>query len=383
MDFYEHWNKVNDFLERKKIAAYIDVCNPLRAVFREGAQVGIDIGAYGLKLVALRELPRSIVIEGFGYREIPRSIESGVSILDTMIVQKELKTLVKECKIRSRHVALTISDPAIIAQQITVPRLSETELMKAIRWRAEKHIAFPLEEAVVDFQNLGLSTGHASDQMDVVMVVAHKGTIGKYITMLKELKLVPSKIDITPFAFINAFLKTNTIEHEKMVALIDIGSRRSTLAVVKGRTLLFLRVIETAGHSFTEAIKNGLKLGWDEAEALKKGQSVTVSGKGSKVGELNIFAHIEPSLMQLVGEINRSFAYCEAEILVDRIERAFIFGGGGLFQGLDEFLAAKLGIPVEVGNFCNNVMVKTKKRDKAPMTDIAPCLASAFGAALL
>ncbi|MFC1808986.1 type IV pilus assembly protein PilM [Candidatus Omnitrophota bacterium] len=370
----EHLRKINQKIEGLKIINVIDAYNPLQCMFQKDTHVGIDIGTHAIKVVQLQESQKNISLVKFGYKELSSSLEGDHITQKNELIRHSLRDLLKELKIKTDRVSVTISDSAVTTQLINVLRLAEDELIRAVKWQAEKYISYPIEDAVVDFQPLAMTTGNDSDRMDISLILAHKDTINRYIEILHDLNMTPVALDITPCALLKAHLKTSQADPEKMIALIDIGATRSILSIVKGEALLFLRVIDIGGNDFTHEISAGRNISFHEAEELKKTSSI--NGDGA------LYPHIEAPLTQLIGDINRSFAYCEVEVLIERVNQAIIFGGGALLKGLDAVMAEKLGLPVELGNICANDVVKTNKADVERIKTIEPQIAAAFGAAL-
>lgn len=70
-------------------------------------------------------------------------------------------------------------------------------------------------------------------------------------------------MDVGSFALVNAVHHGAQMTPERPVAIVDIGSSLTNIAIMKGETTRFTRDLSTAGNTITRAIMNepGLQRG--------------------------------------------------------------------------------------------------------------------------
>ncbi len=372
MEIKDYWNRINETISRSKI---LNRFNPLEKLFGQRVRLGLDIGTYSIKAVQLQDTPGGLSAVKLGYKQIQPE-ESKSSEIGESSLARTISELWKEQMIKSRRVKLVISDKSVYSRHISIPRVPEEELIKAIKWQAEKYIPFSIDDAIVDFQTLGSVSQKSPAQIGIVIVAAKKETINKYLSVLKTAGLVPIIVNITPFAVARSLLRSCL--PDKMVAVIDIGARVTSVIMLKGGCLQFVRNIELAGNNFTQAIAHGLNVAKMEAEKIKKESLIFRSEDVPQQERADIFAFIKPVLDDWLEEINRSLSYCESEFMVEEINKIILCGGGARFEGLDKFLAEKLMLPVEIASPFENIAITQNKFLK----ELLPGLTAALGAAL-
>ncbi len=380
MDTKSYWEKIDQKMDKVR---FLDRLHPLERLFEEKVKIGLDIGTYSIKMVQLKDTPKGPTLVKLGYKEIPKTLsESKASGTEQDSIASVLRELWQEQKIKGRRVRLAVSDSSIYSRDISIPRVTDEELVKAIKWQAEKYIPFSIDDAIVDFQTLRSDSKKGSDQMEIIVVAAKKETVNKYLTVLKEAKLIPTNLDVCPFAVVKSFLKNYPVNKEEMVAVIDIGAKVTSVIIAKRGSLQFVRNIELAGSNFTQVLAQGLNVEKIEAEKIKKRSSLYPLEMDEKKEGPNIFPIIEPLLVELAQEINRSFAYCETEQLTQRINKVILYGGGARLKGLDKFLKEKLRVPVEIGNPFKDIAIDRIEVDTPILDEVSSSLMAALGAAL-
>jgi type IV pilus assembly protein PilM len=367
----------------KKFKDLTKFCIP-EEILKDRIRVGLDIGAYSIKFVQLKDTPKGPTVIKLGYKEIPQTRQSEDSETNRgSSIASLIRELWQEQKMKTRRVSLVISDPTIYSRHINIPQLPEEELMKAIKWQAEKYIPFSLDDAIVDFQTLDSTFEKEQGQMEIVIVAAKKESIYNYIDILKFAKVSPTLVDVTAFAIAKLFWKNYSINKEELVAIIDIGANITSIIIFKGNDLQFVRNLGLAGNNFTQAIAEDLHVDFIEAEKMKKESSIYLLESESKKERYGAVSRaVRPVLEQLVEQIKLSFAYCEREFLIQAVDNVILCGGNARFKGLDRFLMEKLGVKVELVNPFRNIAITQTVFEFLNLKEISPVLTAALGAVL-
>jgi len=330
--------------------------------------IGLDIGTHSIKLVELRRTRKGVFITNSAVKELPLEASAGV-------ITEKVKELFHEENIKSRKVTIGVSGSQIAIRRVSVPFMPKKELKEAMRWEAGKFIPFPLEKAVVVFQVSGEITKEGTKKLDLIVAAAQKEFIDNQLAVIKDAGLKAMGVGIIPHALWHC-MQMVPDARKGVTALIDIGSTKISINIIKDNRLQFTREITTAGNDFTEAIQEavtseGAALEFAEAEEIKKEYGIP----GEKdIEEAEGHVHLQkvsfamrPVLERLLTEINRSFEFYKSQSKEEDVERIFISGGGANLKGLKEYLADQLRIGVEL---------------LTPFEDMEPALAIATGLAL-
>ena len=332
--------------------------------------VGLDIGSSVVKAVELTQVADELKVTGFGHAVI----ESKDALKDT------IADVLRRSGIRTKRVVTAVSGRAVIVRYINMMQMADDELKSALRFEADKYIPFQVDEVVLDCAKLPdfgeATSAQGEKEMKVLLVAVKQTLIEEHLQVIQSLGLVPTVIDVDTFALGNAFelnsLHSPRVEdEEKVIALVDIGSVKSNINIIKNNTSYFSREVYLAGNDFTEAISR--RLGTDAAEAEKL--KVNPQGKEESIEE-----SILPTLDDLGNEIHLSFDYYENQY--DReVDEVFISGGSARIPGLKASFERVFDRRIHFWDPTENLEVKSDRVDVQDMKEHSCQLSVAVGLA--
>lgn len=300
------------------------------------SKAGLDIGNHSVKLVEmLFPVSGKPVLAAFGVRTFSGSDKASVS--------EAIRNVVTASRGTVKEFAISISGPSVIVRFLSMPRMKHEELASAVKFEAEKHIPFNINECVTDFQVIREDA--KENKIDILLAAARKEQIEERVKRVQEAGYSVTVVDVDGFALSNAFLANHPATgSEKTVLLLDIGGALTNLSILRGSELCLVRDIAIGGKDFTAAISKALTLDVLAAEKIK-------SLPQEKMQET--LQCTRPILTNLLDEIRLSCSYYENQCgrAVDDI---FISGGGCVLVGLPEFFKEALGLKP---NFLNPFQV--------------------------
>ncbi len=357
--------------EPKHIGAHI----MLHLLNRNRQSVGLDIGSSTLKAAELRPSHKGgFELVSLGIEELaPDCIVDGV-IISKLPVSDAIGRIFSQQDIKNGHISTSISGHSVIVKRISLPVQSDDDLAESIRWEAEQYIPFDIADVNLDYQVLGENVG--TGNLDILLVAVKKDKIVDYTSVIKMAGKNPVLIDVDAFALQNAYEVNYEPTSKNTVALLDIGANTMTINIVSGTDFLFTRDVGVGGHQYTEFIQKEFNLSYDQAQALKHGE--TVEGiDGDEVRRV-----IDSVTEILCLEIQKTYDFFKSTSTVDHIDRMIVSGGAAHTPGLIETLSRKFEIPVEEFNSFKKITFDPKRFSSSMIADRAPDLAIAIGLAL-
>lgn len=336
--------------------------------------IGLDIGSSYLKVVGLKERKGGYELEHFEMLPLPPELIVEGSIIDSLRLVEAIKELLKKAKVKTKMASIGIAGHAsVIIRRISLPEMSEEELVESIKFEAEQYVPFDIEDVAIDFQILGPTD--EPGQMDVMLVAVKKDIINEYTSVAGEAGLTPVVVDVNAFAISNMFEVNYEIEMDRNVALVNIGASTINLNVLKGGVSVFTRDSSLGSNLHTEALQKECSISYEDAEKLKRGEPLeNVSPDDAK----SIMA---PASDELANEILRSIDYFRSTSYQEDIHEVMISGGGALIAGFPNVLAEVSGLEVKVAEPLKNIHVPGKF-DPAYIEEISSMAAVAVGLAL-
>ena len=304
--------------------------------------VGLDIGSSSIKAIELKKSKGQIEVTHIGFEPLASDIVVDSMIVDSGSVSSAISKIFTENTMKSKLVATSVSGHSVIVKKISIPTMSEQELVEHIGTEAAQHIPFDISDVNIDFQIL--SEDLSGPQMDVLLVAVKKDKILNYTNVLSLAGKSPAIVDIDAFALQNCYEYNYDPAPGATVALLNLGASVMNINIVKGVTPLFTRDVIVGGNQYTDSLQKELDLSFDDAEAFKLGRQVGTVSADAKVPILQQVTEI------IVLEIQKTFDFFRATAPGEHIERIYLAGGSSKVPGLIEALRQEFSIPVELLN---------------------------------
>lgn len=330
--------------------------------------VGCDLGHGAVKLVQLAPADRGWKVVHAELHELSPESRNGEAWPSAQAIQvaQHPAWLVGE------SVAVSLQSRPPVVRHMDVPPIPPRELREALKWEAKKATSLALEEMVVDYV-AGASLGGTPDRkIPVTMVVAERAAVEGEFRQYQQAGLPVKVMDINPLAFYHA---AHRLERDQTgsgcVALVDIGTARMEINVVKQGALRFTRSVPLGGEALTQSVIQKLGADFGQAEAIKREQGLTGNAKIQEV--------LRPEIDRLVVEIQRSIDYYRAQSRDGALEGMFLAGGAPLMPGFVEHVASFFDAKVSLFNPFEGMDCSAVKIDLEPL---APRFVSSVGLAL-
>ena len=342
---------------------------------RQQELVGLDIGSSAVKVVQLQRSRTGYRLAKLAVAPIqPETIVNG-TIADAAALSDTVQQLFVEHNITVKDVAFSVSGHSVIVKKIKVPQMKKAELREGIAWEAEQHIPYSMEDVNLDFQILR-EADSGEQEMDVLLVAVKKETLNDYLAMIAAAGLSAAVVDVDAFAIENAFTIPAPIQPDEVVALVNIGAAVTTINILRGGISDFTRDSSVGGNRHTESLQHSLGVSVEEAEAIKRGESV----HGHSFADAR--SVIEQVNSELAGEIRRSFDFYHSTSQSETIHRMVLSGGCALLPDLASYLSSALALPVEIADPFQYVVADPNEFDAEYLAAIAPQMTVAVGLAL-
>jgi len=293
---------------------------------KEKSAIGLDIGTQAIKAVKLKFL-KDGAIDCCGFEVEPAQLD----------LEPALKKISQE--IGAAEVNISLSGPAVVLRYINFPRMQQDELKQALRFEAQKHIPFSVNEVNLDAHII--KDDLPDNKMLVLVAAAKKDFIEERLKAVKSAGLKAGLIDVDSLALVNAFNFNypgagNT--EQKAAALLNIGAQEANLNILDKAVPRLSRDIRIAGNDFTRKLMEVFNLDFKAAEELKARPDAE---RAEKIGQA-----LGAVVSSLAAEIRVSFDYYESQG-ASSVNKIFLCGGSSFLPGIKEMLTNMLDIAVE------------------------------------
>ena len=326
----------------------------------------------------------------------------------------------------TKKVVTAVSGESVIVRILRMPAsiiegTKDADLEFAIKGEARDFIPFEMDDIIFDFQKLGTVDTEGAKMVEVLIVAVKKETIYALMDLLNEAGLQPVIIDVGSFALVNALNYGGGINPEEIIAIVNIGSDITSIAIMKEGMTRFTRDFNVAGNNITNAISSGMGINWFEAENLKKQYGMqmgseetfdtgadmqimsndffeaedtsvvadlsgaideltgTSGGKTKDAEAQQISSIIQGVLSDICSEVKRSLLYYESQLEGETVSKIIISGGSAKLINIVSYFESFLDLKTEIINPLASISHRLRDSEQA---DMNPLIGVGIGLAL-
>jgi type IV pilus assembly protein PilM len=304
------------------------------------ASVGLDVGSYSVKLVALPP--------GGGRARFAEAVIPGPAGGEDAAGPTVLAGLIDECLNRIeqsprgiRGISIGVSGPDVIVKQLPLPLMDESELPGAIRFEARKHVPFDVQTMVLDHQVLARHP--AERRLDVLLAAVSQHRLDRALAPLRELGIEANIVDAAPLALANALAQASgrdAVAEGEARLLLDLGHRGSWFTIRQRGEPFFTRRLDWGGVHLSQAVAAALGASLEAAEAWKLDAGASLADPGP------VAAAARSAVDRLADELRRSLAFYGTLAQLPDTLTLHACGGTTRLGGVLTLLGEQLGMPV-------------------------------------
>jgi len=331
---------------------------PKSSALRQKALVGVKIGASGISAARVIRNGDKLELLELVREPLQRGVVVAGEVRDASALAAALAHMFDVHRLPKKAVKLGISNNRIGVRIVEVSGVMDAkQLENAIRFRAQEVLPIALEDAVLDYQQLGESVNSDGELVRrVLLVVAYRDLIDRYVVAFKEAGVRLIGIDLEAFGLLRALIPEHAEGRSDAAhVVVSIGHERSTFAVSDGHICEFTRVLEWGGSTLDVAIARQLNLAPSEAEPIKQSLTLDDSVRSLMPGvtEEQVTAAadiVRRQLQTFARELVSSLQYYQNQPNSLGIGDIVITGGTSLLPGLAGELQRLIGVSVRVGD---------------------------------
>jgi len=343
----------------------------MRFLGRGKKTIGLDIGSGLIKLVVIDHSSGEPELIKVAITPVLADAIVEGEVMDPGIVADAIKGLFATGGVKQKQVVTAVGGRDVIVKKIQMDRMKEADAREVIRWEAEQHVPFDMENVELDFQILDPDAEGL--QMNVLLVAAKRELVESKTGLLSDAGLVASVIDVDAFALHNAFEVNYPDELHGMIGLLNIGHEVTNINILDDGVPILTRDITVGTRRFREDLQRERGVSADEAQKLLQGYDrsphldAVLEGRGEEVA---------------VG-IERAAAFLASSSRSGASVRAvYTCGGGSRIPGLTDVLADRLRLSVMQANPLVNLKVRDGALNSLVTDEVAPLLMLPIGLAL-
>ncbi len=298
---------------------------------------GIDLGDRALKAIQLARDEETGVIEIIGCEYLTHeNLLAGpdADLVRSEVLGKTLQDFVSRVDLKGCQVIAALPASRVLGRFCEIPPLPAKKVPQTVQYEARHQFPVALDELNWAYYVLNEAEGKAADETPrrVMMVAARAAHVQQRVQLFKrtgiEVNILQSECVALHNALRYEFASGETEKHEAdhALAVVDVGVS-STSVVISSPKGLWFRNFGQAGNNFTTQLVKQFQLTHEQAEQLKRDPA--------RARRYHLFqSAMQPVLVQLCGEIERSVSTYQKQNPEHTIRRIYGIGGGFQTHGL-------------------------------------------------
>lgn len=339
---------------------------------RDQRSVGLDVGSSHVKLSVVDHGKDNPQLEKVALRPLEGSAIVDGEIVDPGLVADTIRSLFEEEGLEDEHVAVGVGGRDVIIKLIQMDRMDESDAEEVIRWEAEQHIPFDMDNVELDFQVTD-PEGEGL-HMEVLLVAAKRGLVENKLALMQDAGISVSVVDVDAFALHNALELNYPEAMTGITGLVNIGHETTTVNILERGVPVLTRDLSFGTRRLVQDLQREEGLTSERAEAVLR---------GADDREDRLLGGFLPRWAQEVARgVERATTFLESSEADRAMGQLYLCGGGVRVPGLAEALAERLGVETRVASALEGLQVKPEALDDSAIADIGPMLMLSTGLAL-
>ncbi len=339
--------------------------------------VGLDIGSSSVRAAAIDVGKAQPVLRKVGEVGLPAGAVVAGEIIDGAAVVDAIKELWRKHRLPKKRVVVGLANQRVVVRQVDVPLMGETELRDALPFQVQEYMPMSVEEAILDHIGIDEFTTPEGEPMQAILAIAaHRSMVQDFLDVTTSAGLSVIAVDLQAFALVRSLVPAPI---EGVAVLVDIGADITQVVLVSGSTPRFVRIVQTGGSNFTDALVEELGVDAAEAEQLKRRIGVSVEddvppaddedASQDEAAQAVLTREAGGFIEEIRGSVNFFLSQGEGGPLT----RVVVAGNGARLPHLANRLGRTLDAPVEPARVLGQLNTgKLSEEEVAPLQPVLP-----------
>ena len=308
--------------------------------FYNKKHISMDIGAREIKIVEGKATKKNLVIQDAFTIKIPKDIYFDGKILNIEELSYLLKTSFKDRKVMSSMVTIVVNSSNIITREISLPKVSDSEIESILKYQAEDYIPIEPEDYIFQHIHLGSIFDEGVERLSLLLIAIPKGLVKSHFNLINNIGFKPKVMDFQGHAIgklfnYNDMFNESCLAKGKAIASIDMGYENTKVNIILHGTLRVSRVINTGLFHLIKDIQMNLDLA--EEEILDRIKDIDLSEEAGLGDIENTFVvnSINNILSTLLEAIDIVIKYYNTRDRSNEIDYIVLQGGLSNINGLE------------------------------------------------
>jgi type IV pilus assembly protein PilM len=307
--------------------------------------VGLDIEPGSIAAVQVATAD-GLTVERAAVVDLDPHVMRDGEVADGEALTEALRALWSQNSWLDRKVRIGVANARIVVRVMDLPPLENPkDLATAVQFQAKDALPMALDQAVIDFQSVGIVDTPNGPRARVVLVAARRDMIERLLVATRAAGLRPEGVDLSAFAMVRALGAS-----DEPALYVSVGGL-TNLAVAENGNCLFTRVSGGGLEAMAIDLAERQALTLDHARAWLRHVGLEqpldeIEGEAAIVTETR--AVLIDGARRVATDVRASLDFHHAQSVVGAaVQRVLLTGPAVAIAGFAGMLESELGLPVE------------------------------------
>jgi Tfp pilus assembly PilM family ATPase len=260
-----------------------------------------------------------------------------------------------------RTVMLGLPAASMYIQHLRMDHMDSEQLRKSLPREARGKLPIDPSHAVLRHFVAGEVYVDQEPRQEVILLATHRQTVDQLLQSAEKARLDVVGMNVEPLAVLDCFTHVyrRAADQETVNFFVDVGATGSRAFLTRGRQVLFARAIGIGGEHFSGAVAEAMKMGIDEAKALRvrlcdpqpaQPSFIASAPEDESSPRQRMEQACQDLLKKLVAELDLCRRYYEATFPAKPVDRMIFIGGESHQRWLCQHIARELGLAAQLGD---------------------------------
>lgn len=339
--------------------------------------VAIDLGGRTTKAVLIQRRDDGFALNRYALLDAP-IYEKNLSV---DLLTEHLRTVAQMLEAKGKLTTLAVGVNESVMRHVEMPKMPAEDMRLVLKMNSKNYLQQDLPNHVFDCFVLPARTvATPADaakianapviKQKVLVAGARRQLVDDFQTAIKSAGLIPDYIVPALVGPVNTFeLVMPEAYAQSVTALVDIGFKHSSVAIIAEGELVLSRVVALGGDRLTAGLAETMSISYAEAEGIKIGMA----------GEVQPL--LEALLAPLGRELRASLDFFEHQ--QDRpVAQVFLSGASARSEFVVQSLQTEMMVECKTWLPTAKLQMALPPQQTAEIEEVAPQLTVAIGAAM-
>ncbi len=342
--------------------------------------IGLDIGSSAVKIIVMNKDNAGYIVKAAGYAEIAVDSENSYDARHDEKVTAKIVNAINEsfamAKLRSKQKIKTnlavcgVSGSEVAVRDFAFPKLPDEEIESAISLEADVICPFNAGQAAIDYQVISEN----DEKTKGIIVAATKTLLADKNQLANKAGLKCVLMDVDGLALLNCFNNLVQDRDREVSAILNVGSKNTTLAVMNKEGWPFIHDISSAGNDIIMQILS-------ENEISGKSLNSILFNNAENV-PFELANSLEKASDRLISGVSNALRFYATQEKSVSVRKIYICGGFAIARGFIELLSRRLGTEVVLWNPFINIRCDASQECEEILKKYGHTMAVAAGLAM-